>query len=54
MDENKWKFFTGHSGLKRTTETRPANKTYLKGRVSCSNDSFMVNQAIVFQNQVLW
>ena len=28
---------------------RPANSTYPKGGVSCSKDSFVVNQTLVFQ-----
>ncbi len=30
-------------------EARPANSTYLKGGVSCSKDSFLVNGSLVFQ-----
>lgn len=30
-------------------EQRPANSTYPKGGVSCSKDSFVVNQTLVFQ-----
>jgi hypothetical protein len=33
-----------------TTERTPApNSTYPKGGVSCSKDSFVVNQTLVFQ-----
>jgi len=33
-----------------TTEKAPApNSTYPKGGVSCSKDSFVVNQTLVFQ-----
>ena len=31
------------------TKQRTANSTYPKGGVSCSKDSFVVNQKIVFQ-----
>jgi len=30
-------------------EARTANSTYPKGGVSCSKDSFVVNQTLVFQ-----
>ena len=30
-------------------ESRTTNSTYSKGGVSCSKDSFMVNQTLVFQ-----
>jgi hypothetical protein len=30
-------------------ESRPHNSTYPKGGVSCSKDSFVVNQTLVFQ-----
>lgn len=30
-------------------EARTANSTYPKGRFSCSKDSFLVNQILVFQ-----
>jgi len=30
-------------------ESRTANSTYPKGGVSCSKDSFVVNQTLVFQ-----
>jgi hypothetical protein len=33
----------------RQTEERTANSTYPKGGVSCSKDSFVGNQALVFQ-----
>jgi hypothetical protein len=33
----------------KTEEQRPANSTYPKGGVSCSKDSFVVNQTLVFQ-----
>jgi hypothetical protein len=33
----------------RTTKTTGYNSTYPKGGVSCSKDSFMVNQTFVFQ-----
>jgi len=29
----------------------PYNSTYPKGEVSCSKDSFVVNQTLVFQNK---
>lgn len=32
-----------------TEEKRPHNSTYPKGGVSCSKDSFVVNQTLVFQ-----
>jgi len=35
--------------LTRRTECRTANSTYPKGGVSCSTDSFVVNQTLVFQ-----
>ena len=31
------------------TKTTPYNSTYPKGGVSCSKDSFVVNQTLVFQ-----
>jgi hypothetical protein len=31
------------------TRTTPYNSTYPKGGVSCSKDSFVVNQTLVFQ-----
>lgn len=33
----------------RTTRTTGYNSTYPKGGVSCSKDSFVVNQTLVFQ-----
>jgi hypothetical protein len=30
-------------------ESRPHNSTYPKGGISCSKDSFVVNQTLVFQ-----
>lgn len=30
-------------------EKRPHNSTYPKGGVSCSKDSFVINQTLVFQ-----
>jgi hypothetical protein len=33
----------------QTIKQRPANSTYPKGGVSCSKDSFVVNQTLVFQ-----
>jgi hypothetical protein len=30
-------------------ESRPHNSTYPKGGVSCSKDSFVVNETLVFQ-----
>jgi len=30
-------------------ESRPHNSTYPKGGVSCSKDSFVVNESLVFQ-----
>jgi len=35
-------------------KTPACNSTYPKGGVSCSKDSFVVNQTLVFLNQVLW
>jgi len=35
--------------LFRQKESRTANSTYPKGGVSCSKDSFVVNQTLVFQ-----
>lgn len=32
-----------------TEEKRPHNSTYPKGGVSCSKDSFVINQTLVFQ-----
>jgi len=41
---------TDHSGQTNTTKkTTPYNSTYPKGGVSCSKDSFVVNQTLVFQ-----
>jgi len=37
----------GMTRLKK--ESRPHNSTYPKGGVSCSKDSFVVNQTLVFQ-----
>jgi hypothetical protein len=34
---------------KRKKEARTANSTYPKGGASCSKDSFVVNQTLVFQ-----
>ncbi len=33
----------------RIVKTTPANSTYPKGGVSCSKDSFVVKQTLVFQ-----
>jgi hypothetical protein len=42
--------FTIDAETKMTkTENRTANSTYPKGGVSCSKDSFAVNQTLVFQ-----
>lgn len=38
---------TDHNNVKE--KQRPANSTYPKGGVSCSKDSFVVNQTLVFQ-----
>jgi hypothetical protein len=39
-----------NSGLRLVTERKAAgNSTYPKGGVSCSKDSFVVNQTLVFQ-----
>jgi hypothetical protein len=35
--------------MKNEKEQRTANSTYPKGGVSCSKDSFVVNQTLVFQ-----
>jgi hypothetical protein len=35
--------------MKAKQEARTANSTYPKGGVSCSKDSFVVNQTLVFQ-----
>jgi hypothetical protein len=37
------------SGQQRETKQRTANSTYPKGGVSCSKDSFVDNQTLVFQ-----
>jgi hypothetical protein len=34
---------------KRQTKSTAGNSTYPKGGVSCSKDSFVVNQTLVFQ-----
>ena len=39
---------TGHSNLGKQ-ESTGGNSTYPKGGVSCSKDSFVVNQTLVFQ-----
>ena len=36
-------------GKQRQTKKAAANSTYPKGGVSCSIDSFVVNQTLVFQ-----
>jgi hypothetical protein len=51
--KNSWtetaKTYTGQ-GLTMTEDRRPAcNSTYPKGGVSCSKDSFVVNETLVFQ-----
>jgi len=38
---------TDHNNVKE--KQRPANSSYPKGGVSCSKDSFVVNQTLVFQ-----
>ena len=37
---------TDHNNVKE--KQRPANSSYPKGGVSCSKDSFVVNQTLVF------
>jgi hypothetical protein len=41
---------TADKGYSNSTDRTPAgNSTYPKGGVSCSKDSFVVNQTLVFQ-----
>jgi hypothetical protein len=40
---------TIYRNLNDRKEGRSANSTYLKGRVSCSKNSLVVNQTLVFQ-----
>jgi hypothetical protein len=35
--------------MNKEKECRTANSTYPKGRVSCSKESFLINQTLVFQ-----
>jgi hypothetical protein len=35
--------------IEQLNKARTANSTYPKGGVSCSKDSFVVNQTLVFQ-----
>jgi hypothetical protein len=43
------KLNTDNGLQERWTRTTGYNSTYPKGGVSCSKDSFVVNQALVFQ-----
>ena len=42
-------WWTFNRGTTMTDRRTTANSTYPKGGVSCSKDSFMVNQTLVFQ-----
>jgi len=41
--------FENRQNIDAEKEARTANSTYPKGGVSCSKDSFVVNQILVFQ-----